>query len=336
MAGGVKPKETAARKIVRYFRGIFLENLTLKLFSLLIALLLWLFVLGAEGVTATVEIPVFFKVAEDKVLVSDVPDKIKIVVSGPWAAIKGWDTKSLTVEIDLTKTDLGPSVIYFEENLFNLPISLNLTRVNPSQLAISLALKKRKIVRVLPVVVGKPAEGFVVKQVQSTPEQIEIEGAESDVRFVEEVLTEEIRLDEKKESFTVSTKPVRMSKNISFPDKQPIQVSVTIKKDLVEKILKSVPVLVRGSVYETVVEPANVAITLLGPRNVIESLKAQQVVAFVDARKEEGDQPGTESVREVEIAPLPENVKIKTGNYTVKLSISKRLLKEQRNPKPAP
>ena len=301
-------------------RKIFIDNMGLKLTSLAIAILIWLFVMGAEDVTISVEAPLVFTVPDDKVLVSDVPDKVSIVVSGPYATVMGWNTEHLQAKVNLAKADLGPSVIYVDEKLFSLPPGVKLVRINPSQVSVSLAKKWRKYVPVIPVFAGKPAPGYAVKSTDVSPERIEIEGAASDVQIAEEVLTEEINIADRKESFSVTVKPARLSKNIIFPGKEMVDVTITIRKDLVEKTLDNVPVEVRNCVRPYEIIPSSISVTLMAPRQVLDAFDARQLKAFVDATKEEGDSPG-ESTREVEFDTLPENVKIKAGAYTVKLLI---------------
>ncbi len=322
MAAGTH-KTSLFGRIKLWLRQSLLENLSLKLFSFLIALLLWIFVFGNEDVTKTVEVPVFFMVPEGKFLVSDVPDKIKIAVSGPWAALQGWDTDNLRLNVDLSKFELGPSVVYFEENRFRLPPTLTLNRVNPSEVAISLAVRKSKMVRVVPVTTGTTAAGYVVKSLSCDPESITVEGGEGDIMIVDEVLTEEIDVSGKKESFQIAAKPVRLSRNIFFPRKDPIMVMVTIKKDLTERTFNNVPVVVRNTKYVHQVKPSTIQVTVMGPRLTVDKLSEEQVVAFIDASKEEGDVAGTETVREVEfdLSTLPQDVKLKAGTYTARLVI---------------
>ncbi len=324
-------KETFANMVKSLLRRLFVDNIGLKLFSFLIALLLWLFVLGAEDVTTTVDVPLFFRLSADRVLVSDVPHHIKINVSGPWATLKSWNTENIEVSMDLSKTDLGPSVVYFEESLFRLPPGLKLVRVNPSQLTISLAKKASKIVRLLPMHSGKPAAGYVVKAIEPIPEVLTIEGAESDLLIIDEVLTEEINVTGKRETFTTTTTPVRLSKNIQFPSKDPILVTVTIKKDLIERTLLDIPISVKNTNFQTSLKPPTTSITVSGPREAVEKLTRKEITAFIDVGKEEGDIPGTTSTREVEFGPLPDNIKIKAGSYTVKLIISSVLKNKSDN-----
>ncbi len=148
----------STQTMLNWLREVFFENLGLKLFSLLIAILLWLFVQLAEDVTSTEEIALYFKLPTDKVLVSDVPSKIKVTVSGP-AAMRNWNTQTIEKWIDLSNFELGPSVIYFDESSFSLPPSLKVIRVHPNQWTISLAKKSTKKVPVIPVYVGKPGAG---------------------------------------------------------------------------------------------------------------------------------------------------------------------------------
>lgn len=313
-------KPTITTRLLAWLQHAFIENLGLKLFSLLIALLLWLFVMGVEDVTTTQEIPVYFKLPEDKVLVSDVPSSINLTVTGP-AAMRNWSTKLNQKDIDLSQYDLGPSVLYFDEGSFNLPPSLRVLRINPNQWTISLAKKTTKIVPVIPVHMGRPANGYAVKSVTANPPEIEIEGAESDVLIVDEIITEEVDISGRREDFTASTVPVRLSKNIAFSSREPILVTFIIKKDLMEREFKLIKVEVRNSSHPTRVEPEEIAISIMGPRKTVQEMQISEIKAYVDATQEEGDVPNTITQREISFDPLPQDIKIKAGSYTVKLHI---------------
>jgi len=303
-------------------KSIFLGNLGLKLFSLLIALLLWLFVMGAEDITITANIRMSIQSAEDKVLVSDVPDRINVTVSGPWASVKGWDWKNHLVELDLRELELGPTVIYLEGSKLKLPPGLTLERVNPSEITINYAKKATKNVKVVPVWVGSPRFGYMVESATVDPAEIAIVGAESDLLIIDEVLTEEIDVNDRHSTFSVAVNPVRLSKNISFPDKDPLLMTIKIKKDVVERKLENVPVYVENSEYDTQVIPTRMQVTVSGLRKAVSELKPEDIYLFVDASKEEGDQPGTMQNREIEVRLPSNDIKIKLPVYTVKLKIS--------------
>lgn len=340
MEGGLmsplnKNNSSITQTFLTHLKGAIFDNLGLKLFSLLITLLLWLFVLGQEDVTTTSDVKVYFKVPADKVLVSDVPNRIRVTVVGPWAAQQSWNADNIEIGIDLSKFDLGVSVVYFEEQLFQIPHSLKITRINPKQWTVSLAQKTSKEVPITPVVVGNLPKGYVVKSITTSPEKMEIEGAASDLMIVDEVLTEEISLENHKENFMTTTNPVRLSKNIFYKNEQPINVTVAIKKDLIERTFDNVQVQVKNSQYVTQVDPPTIAVTVMGPKASVLALSEKDVTAFVDATKEEGDNPNTQTVREVEFEPLPDPLKIKISSFTVKLIIHTtklQLPEEQENP----
>jgi len=303
-------------------KSIFLGNLGLKLFSLLIALLLWLFVMGAEDITITANIRMSIQSADDKVLVSDVPDRVNVTVSGPWASVKGWDWKNHLVDLDFRDLELGPTVIYLEESKLKLPPGLTLERVNPSEITINYAKKASKKVKVVPVWVGSPRFGYMVENASIDPAEITIVGAESDLLIVDEVLTEEIDVEDRFSTFSVAVNPVRLSKNISFPDKDPLLLTIKIKKDIVERKLESVPVYVENSEYETQVIPSRLQVSVSGLRKAVGELNPDDIYLFVDASKEEGDNPGTMQNREIEVRLPSNDIKIKLPIYTVKLKIS--------------
>lgn len=306
-------------RVLMTLREAFLENLGLKLFSFLIALLLWAFVLGAEDVTTTEEIQTYFKVPDDKVLVTDPPTRIKVTVKGPWAAIKSWNPDTIRKGIDLSDFDLGLSVVYFEETLFDLPASLKVVRITPNKWEVILAKKAFKTLPLLQLPVGEPAEGHVVTAVTTTPKEVKVEGPESDLEYLAELLTEPVSVEGARESFTTTTKPSADLRNIRILEPSPIQVTVLVKKDLIERTFTDVLVTVVNSQNQASVNPATIPITLSGPRMVLEELSPDRIIAFVDATKEEGDIPRSESIREVEFGPLPADVRIRAGTYTVKL-----------------
>jgi|GEM_PF-2388863 len=314
-------KQSTTHTVLTWLKSALFDNLGLKLFSLLITLLLWLFVLGQEDVTTTSDVQIYFKVPDDKILVSDVPNRIRVTVVGSWAAQQSWNAENVKIAIDLSKFDLGVSVVYFEEQLFKLPHSLAISRINPKQWTVSLAEKTTKVVPITPVPVGKLPKGYVIKSITTSPETIEIEGAASDLMIVDEVLTTEVNLAGHQENFMTTTTPVRLSKNIFFKNEEPINVTVAIKKDLIERTFDKVAVVVKNSKYVTQVQPSTISVTIMGPKSTVLGLNTKDILAFVDSSKEEGDKPDTQTIREVEFKPLADPLKIKADLYTVKLII---------------
>ncbi len=314
--------------IIKKLKSIFLENLGLKLFSLLIALLLWLFVMGAEDITTTARVKLVLISPEDKVMVSDVPDKINITVSGPWAAVKGWNADNHVVRLDLTSLELGPTVIYLEESKLNLPSGLTLQRVNPSEFTINFAKKSSKKVKVVPVWRGRPKYGFKVVEASVDPNEITIEGGESDLVIVDEVLTEEVDVEGKASTFAVAVNPLRLSKNISFPDKDPLLMTIKIGKDLIERTFKNIPIKIEKATYESTLKPASLDVTLSGLRKSVDKIKPEEIHLFVDASKEEGEKPQSVQTREIEVRLPSKDLKIKLPSYTVQLETSDKKIEQ--------
>lgn len=318
-----RPSKTTGSRIVGVLRGIFVHNLRYKLMSLLIALLLWLFVLLGEVVSRPVEVPLSFKLPPGTVLVSDVPKQVRVMLSGPWATINGFNTERLDeTEIDLTKAELGSQVVYLEDSFFHVPPGLRVSSVTPLSFTVTLAKRGRKEVNITAGTIGQLPEGYAVKAVKVQPEKVTLEGSTSDLMFIDEVTTEPIKVDGRRESFTQSVTLEQPSKNVQMRQSGPVQATVIIKRDLAEAVFKNVPVEVRHSRYRTKCIPESIAVTLLGPRSALQDLGAVPVHAFVDATKEEGDLPGTTTVRDVEFDPLPNGIKVKAQLYTIKLQIT--------------
>ncbi len=311
------------------FRRIFVDNFGLKLFSLLIVLILWLYVQGAGEQSITIEVPLTVDIAEDKVLVSDVPTTVKLTVTGTWAAVKSWDYSRLRANLDMRQARPGPTVQYLEEDVFRLPPGIRIARITPSKLTLNFASKATKQITVIPQVKGKPAPGFIVKGFVVKPEEIDVSGAEGDLLYLSEILTEEIDVQNRRQSFSTSVIPLRLSKNIEFPKKTSIDVEVKIERDLIEKDFKNIPIQVVKISHEYVITPKTVDIKLSGPRNLVESFDVALLRAEVVGTEGEGDVPG-EYKREIHFKDLPkailDYVKQTPSVYLAKLVIKNKLL----------
>lgn len=316
-------------RIKQFLKNLFIEDFKLKLISFFITILIWISVFGSEDVTKTVDVPIFLTIPEDRVLVSDVPNSVRITVSGPWANIKSWDPGNLRLDLSLKQGELGTNVIYIEESLFDLTPTLNLMRINPSEISVNLAKKNSKLVSIVPMTTGQPAKGYKIKSVTPEPSEMLVEGAIGDLAIVEEVLTEDIDVTDRNQTFTTTAKPVRLSKNIQFPSKKEIVVTVEIVRDLIENTFQKVGIQVVNSKFITSVKPETIAITIAGPRHLVQRVTPKDLQVYIDATKEEGDNPGTTTNRELEFSRLPKQVKMKPSTRTAKLTITHALVTDK-------
>ena len=94
--------------MIKFFRHIFLDDFWLKLFSMVLALLIWLVVSFSSGKDAVTErvfaaIPVqIVSTAADVRSFQPIPDRIEVTVKGDSRIIENLQAKDLRVRVDLT------------------------------------------------------------------------------------------------------------------------------------------------------------------------------------------------------------------------------------------
>ncbi len=111
----------------------------------------------------------------------------------------------------------------------NIPSGLRVTRLSPSFIDLKLERVKQKLVPIQVVLVGHPLDGFRLGKVKSVPDEVIIEGAESELKGVSEVTTEDVELDGVNESFSLIVPLVHRGTYTHFKDEKTTEVQVEIQ-----------------------------------------------------------------------------------------------------------
>lgn len=136
----------------------------------------------------------------------------------------------ISISVDLK--DLQPGLTSFKrlEERLNIPSALKVTRLSPSFVDVKLERIRSKSVPVMPILSGHPAEGFVVKSVRATPDRVDVEGAEIELKDVAEVSTEPVDVEGVRESFTLMVPINYRGKYTGLKDKKSAEVLVVIER----------------------------------------------------------------------------------------------------------
>ena len=279
-----KPPST----IERWLRRIFVEDIGLKLLSLVITLLVWTAVTSENQPTTTnVAVPVNFVRPENLAISNDPPRTIEVLLTGSQSKLKNLRLLDLVATVDLTDSKTGDRVIRLspERVSIALPTGVTIASFQPATLAIRLEPIVKREVSVDVHLDGMGAEGFEVYGTQATPATVWVSGPASHVQAIENAPTETVSLEGRQDSFTVS----RVS--VALPDEKlevadgVVDVTVTIGPKRIEKRFENIPV--RRSDNSTAIQFSTV--TLLGPSQALEELKHEDIVVLVD-RSPSGEQ----------------------------------------------
>lgn len=207
------------------------ENWTLKLISLIFALILWMFIMGERRQEVGYRVPLeLSNIPTELMIANEVPSLIDVRVSGPRTLLMKVAEGDISIAVDLG--DLQPGLTTFKrlEERLNLPSGLRVTRLSPSFIDLKLERIKQKRVPIKIALSGEPLEGSQVGRVKASPEKVIIEGAESELKSVREVTTEPVELNGVNESFSLIVPLVHLGTYTYFKEQKTTEVEVEIQQ----------------------------------------------------------------------------------------------------------
>jgi YbbR domain-containing protein len=212
-------------------REFFGENVAFKTVALLFAFALWFFVNSKGTLEKTLIVPLeLVQLPSDLALVGEVLDYVDVRVRGREAVIRGLTPDDVTVTLNLASAVAGENVYFLDQSLSAVPPRAEVVRVNPRRVVIRLEPAVRKSLRVVPLVVGKPARGHAAGRVQVSPASVTVEGAQSVMRTLEQLVTEPVDISGASTDVTHETRLSLMGRDVRLLEREPIIVRVGIVK----------------------------------------------------------------------------------------------------------
>ncbi|BCR04094.1 hypothetical protein DESUT3_11630 [Desulfuromonas versatilis] len=207
------------------------ENWVAKLLSFIFAVILWFFVMGEQKLEVGYAVPLELRNMPSGMMVAnEVPSLVDVRISGPRTLLVNLRPSDISLAVDLK--DLQPGLTSFKrlEERLNIPSALKVTRLSPSFVDVKLERIQEKKVPVRVELSGLPAEGFQVGAVKANPVQVLVQGAESELKNVSEVVTEPVDLEGVKQSFTMIVPINYRGKYTNLKDQKTVDVGVAIEE----------------------------------------------------------------------------------------------------------
>lgn len=206
-----------------------LNNLGVKLLSVVLAVLLWVVVLGEQKVEVTVSVPLEIKdLPRNLVLVNEPTETLHVRLRGPKTLVTTLGPREVALA-GLPKTFAeGENLVPIRPGTIRVPRGIEVVDVNPNRVRMVLDAIVEREIEVSPRVEGTPAKGFVVKRVTSSPARIRMAGPKGELRRLARVYTFPISLDGHKASFTARAVLEPPGRQIRRLEETPIVVGVEI------------------------------------------------------------------------------------------------------------
>src|SRR5829696_7038126 len=194
----------APHRVEKMLRRIFLEDWSLKLLSLAIAIVLWLLVTGQnQPVTAHVNVQLNFIRPPALEISNDPPRTVDVMLTGSRNKLDDLTSLDLVATVDISDQRAGERVLRLADKAqIPLPQGIKVDGYQPSAVPIRLEEILERQVVIEPKLEGKPADGFEIYAVYPNKGSIAVRGPASRVNALQKVATESVWLAGHNQSFT--------------------------------------------------------------------------------------------------------------------------------------
>ena len=265
-------------------------NIGLRIFSVVLAIGLWIFVNAAEqGSVVPLTVPISYRsLPQGMVIVNHPPAVVKIEVTGPRTLLSLMNPEQLTLKIDLRSVAAGQSEFKIYPAMFNVGRHTAVTSISPDQLSLDI---DRLVTRDVPVhlaVQGKVEPGYTITSVDITPPSVTIVGPSRFVTPLTSVSTEPFDLKGLTSDTGRSVDIVAPNPALGFSTGH-VDARVNVAEAIADREFRDVDVEVRDSGFKYRVEPKQATLTIRGPALKLAALAPKGMV-YVDAK---GVAPGS-------------------------------------------
>ena len=302
------------------------KNWGAKLISLILAVGLWYYAVGEEGIEVTRTIPIEIKVEKEKMSIVGKPTRLVMVtLQAPRSLLTNLASEELKAEHVIRKVENpGDYSFRLEPGEIRLPSEkVRVLRIEPEVIQVKIDEMIVQKLEVDPVFLGEPAFGYRVDRdnLQLDPQSVLVEGPKSQLEKMAKIKTQLIDVVGRVRSFR---KTIRLSEEpgLKVLSELWIDAYIPIQETLSEKTFEKIPVKslgVPGSLSRISVEPLTVTFTLKGPSKSLETLEGKDILVYVEI-SELPD--GTHEIP-LQIS-LPEAISLKESLAPVKVTIQRR------------
>jgi len=216
-------------------RKIFLEDWGLKLLALGITIVLWLAVTGQnKPVTQRISgVQLNFVKHAGLEISNDPLGSVEVTVNGSPSLLDQMKLRDLVVTVDISDQKAGERVVRLspETVRMDLPPGVKILSFRPTTVPIRLEPTIERELDVEVKLEGSVSDGYEVISTGVTPNKIRVRGPSDRVSLLPRAMTETVRLDGRKESFSLS----RVAINISDPKIEILDPNVGVRVEIAEK-----------------------------------------------------------------------------------------------------
>ena len=262
-----------------------LRQLGLKIWSVGLAMMLWLVVAGQETVERGLRIPLELQqFPADLELEGDAPSLIDVRVRGESGALGRVGPGDIVAVLDLRGARPGRRLYTITPEQVRVPFGVQVVQVTPPSLAFMFENSATRPLPVVPSVEGEPAAGFIAGHASANPATVEVVGPESAVRRATEATAEPVSVSGARDTVTDSVSVGFADPRLRRKTVKPVAVTVPVVPAPAERTLRGLPVHLRGlgANLQAQALPAAADVLLRGTQQGLDRVASEDVAAFVE------------------------------------------------------
>ena len=259
------------------------QHLTLKLVALVLAIIVWVMVVGEQKSEVQYTVPLELRNVPTELEIIERTSQVKVTMRGFSSTLKRLTPGDIDVHIDLSSVVRGPNTFVIQPDEITVPVGVSVIQVSPSNIDVLLDATVRKIVAVDATLRGTLASGYTLGEVLLEPKNITITGAQSVLKGITTVGTETIALDNLSQDMSkkVKVRPSNTTLRIEKDEEKVVSVTVQIIPEMTDRFFENIPLLVKETNRTYTLSPDSITALVHGPKIQLYQMKPENIPATI-------------------------------------------------------
>jgi len=290
------------------FGNLIFRNPVQKLLAVSFAIIIWIFAPAPDNAART-EVQFFVPVSyvnlpKNLVIISNPLQTITVSIDISSQDLPDIHPSLFQAVIDLENAEPGELQYELTSDILKIPPNTRVLRIAPASTSIEFEEVIEKILPIKPVLVGEPAEGYVLQKIIMIPEFVKVQGPVSTLSKIERLETRALDINKLNNDVDLMVYPA-FPDNTTVVDPKPdfYAAHIQIGSEPVEVLFKNLPIGIINQNYVTKINPKIFNVLLRGPRSLMDNLTKADVQAFIDLQ---GKKPGTYKIQQPRLRLRPE------------------------------
>jgi YbbR domain-containing protein len=289
------PGAKAPSRTQTQLRRLVTENLSLKLFALALAVLMWGFVASqrrGESTEIKFTTPLVFKNIPSNLEVTSAPvQTVGVLVAVQRSLGNSVNPNLFQVTIDLSSQ--LPGEVHYALTDKNVsynnnppPQGMNVLQMSPAVIPITLEEAIVKDVPIRPRFFGDLAPGYSIESIQIRPPVAKLQGARSRLDKVDHVYTRPLDVQDLDSNVEMLVE-LDMAGDLRLAPKQDnfFHAFIKVTRNVSRMLLRDIPVVAENAKHVYKISTTSLNVYLEGPEEVMQKLNKQNVFAVMDLAK---------------------------------------------------